>query len=201
MAALEPLLPWLEEGGRWKPSNCTARHRVAVVVPYRDRYVKTRLHTSFNVKLVLALSWQVKKFQNWVQRMSECIEMFVCNCADNFSFFQGRASSCFAAEPSPIVEAPTVGLWDIHSGAVWHRTFQQVKNILCFSKFKWEKYWNTVLNWNSFEAFSISSLFILILFTFEIFCENVVQTKKLRFDFKSSENVNIKFNIKRVDKN
>jgi len=24
-------------GGSWRPSNCTARHRIAVVVPYRDR--------------------------------------------------------------------------------------------------------------------------------------------------------------------
>jgi len=24
-------------GGSWRPSNCTSRHRIAVVVPYRDR--------------------------------------------------------------------------------------------------------------------------------------------------------------------
>ena len=29
--------PELEPGGRFKPSNCTARHRVAVIVPYRAR--------------------------------------------------------------------------------------------------------------------------------------------------------------------
>lgn len=29
--------PELQMGGTWKPANCTARHRVAVVVPYRDR--------------------------------------------------------------------------------------------------------------------------------------------------------------------
>jgi hypothetical protein len=27
----------LELGGRYKPANCTARHRVAIIVPYRDR--------------------------------------------------------------------------------------------------------------------------------------------------------------------
>ncbi len=27
----------LEPGGRHRPRNCTARHRVAVIVPYRDR--------------------------------------------------------------------------------------------------------------------------------------------------------------------
>ena len=47
MSALEPLLPWLDEGGRWKPSNCTARHRVAVVVPYRDRYCKNKASYQF----------------------------------------------------------------------------------------------------------------------------------------------------------
>jgi len=24
-------------GGSWRPSSCTSRHRIAVVVPYRDR--------------------------------------------------------------------------------------------------------------------------------------------------------------------
>ncbi|XP_014677484.1 PREDICTED: beta-1,4-N-acetylgalactosaminyltransferase bre-4-like [Priapulus caudatus] len=27
----------LEPGGRWRPSDCTSRHRVAIIVPYRDR--------------------------------------------------------------------------------------------------------------------------------------------------------------------
>jgi len=25
------------QGGSWRPGNCTARHRIAVIVPYRDR--------------------------------------------------------------------------------------------------------------------------------------------------------------------
>ena len=25
------------QGGSWRPRNCTSRHRIAVVVPYRDR--------------------------------------------------------------------------------------------------------------------------------------------------------------------
>ena len=29
--------PHLDLGGRYKPPNCTARHRVAIIVPYRDR--------------------------------------------------------------------------------------------------------------------------------------------------------------------
>ncbi len=34
---LSSSLPSLEAGGRMKPSNCSARHKVAIIVPYRDR--------------------------------------------------------------------------------------------------------------------------------------------------------------------
>lgn len=34
---LEELLPQLEPGGRWRPPGCNARHKVAIIVPYRDR--------------------------------------------------------------------------------------------------------------------------------------------------------------------
>ena len=37
MADMMTMFPQLEPGGRWRPPNCTARHRVAVIVPYRDR--------------------------------------------------------------------------------------------------------------------------------------------------------------------
>lgn len=32
-----PMFPQLEPGGRWHPPDCAARHKVAVIVPYRDR--------------------------------------------------------------------------------------------------------------------------------------------------------------------
>ena len=34
---LEALHYDLEAGGKFKPTDCTARHNVAIVVPYRDR--------------------------------------------------------------------------------------------------------------------------------------------------------------------
>ncbi|KAH7718622.1 Protein BRE-4 [Aphelenchoides avenae] len=34
---LKATYPDLREGGRWSPANCTARHRLAVVIPYRNR--------------------------------------------------------------------------------------------------------------------------------------------------------------------
>lgn len=34
---LETMFPRLEAGGRYSPSDCRARHRVAIIVPYRDR--------------------------------------------------------------------------------------------------------------------------------------------------------------------
>ena len=34
--------PILELGGRYKPKGCTARHRVALIVPYRDRDIHLR---------------------------------------------------------------------------------------------------------------------------------------------------------------
>ena len=36
-AELETMFPSLEAGGRYSPSDCRARHRVAIIVPYRDR--------------------------------------------------------------------------------------------------------------------------------------------------------------------
>ncbi|XP_075980207.1 beta-1,4-N-acetylgalactosaminyltransferase bre-4-like [Anticarsia gemmatalis] len=34
---VEKKYPEIEYGGRYKPPNCTARHKVAIIVPYRDR--------------------------------------------------------------------------------------------------------------------------------------------------------------------
>ena len=33
----------LSAGGRHKPSNCLARHKVAIVIPYRDREVHLKI--------------------------------------------------------------------------------------------------------------------------------------------------------------
>ena len=34
---ISQLHPELLPGGTWRPRNCTARHRVAIIVPFRDR--------------------------------------------------------------------------------------------------------------------------------------------------------------------
>ncbi len=34
---LESLNPEVELGGTWEPRNCTSRHHVAIIIPYRDR--------------------------------------------------------------------------------------------------------------------------------------------------------------------
>lgn len=38
MARIEQRNSDLSRGGTWKPQNCTAQHRVAIIIPYRDRY-------------------------------------------------------------------------------------------------------------------------------------------------------------------
>ncbi|KAK6058752.1 N-acetyllactosaminide 3-alpha-galactosyltransferase [Cooperia oncophora] len=45
-SALEKLYPHLENGGHGQPKDCRARHRVAIVVPYRDResHLRIMLH-------------------------------------------------------------------------------------------------------------------------------------------------------------
>ncbi|KHN84857.1 Beta-1,4-N-acetylgalactosaminyltransferase bre-4 [Toxocara canis] len=45
-ADLERIYPYLEPGGHGMPSSCRARHRVAIIVPYRDResHLRTLLH-------------------------------------------------------------------------------------------------------------------------------------------------------------
>jgi len=37
MEDMSGMFPGLELGGRWSPSDCLARHKVAIIVPYRDR--------------------------------------------------------------------------------------------------------------------------------------------------------------------
>ena len=34
---LDRLYPWVQDGGRGKPSDCYPRHRVAIIIPYRNR--------------------------------------------------------------------------------------------------------------------------------------------------------------------
>ncbi|VDM52386.1 unnamed protein product [Angiostrongylus costaricensis] len=45
-SALQKLYPYLEPGGHGQPKNCRSRHKVAVVVPYRDRdsHLRILLH-------------------------------------------------------------------------------------------------------------------------------------------------------------
>ncbi|EPB72230.1 N-acetyllactosaminide 3-alpha-galactosyltransferase [Ancylostoma ceylanicum] len=46
MDALQKLYPYLERGGHGQPEECRSRHRVAIVVPYRDRdsHLRILLH-------------------------------------------------------------------------------------------------------------------------------------------------------------
>jgi len=37
MEEIEGLFPYLSPGGRYRPGECNSRHRVAIIVPYRDR--------------------------------------------------------------------------------------------------------------------------------------------------------------------
>lgn len=37
MEEIESIFPYLDPGGRYHPTECTSRHRVAIIVPYRDR--------------------------------------------------------------------------------------------------------------------------------------------------------------------
>ncbi|KAH9374039.1 hypothetical protein HPB48_005308 [Haemaphysalis longicornis] len=43
LRSLEALFPDVKPGGRWSPSHCVARHRVAIIVPYRDRLQNLRV--------------------------------------------------------------------------------------------------------------------------------------------------------------
>ena len=45
-SAIEAQFPHLLPGGRFRPTHCTSRHRVAIIVPYRDRedHLKTFLY-------------------------------------------------------------------------------------------------------------------------------------------------------------
>lgn len=37
------MYPDVQAGGHWSPPGCLARHRVAIVVPYRDREAHLRM--------------------------------------------------------------------------------------------------------------------------------------------------------------
>ncbi len=40
---IDRLHPELEAGGKWRPTHCQARHRVAIVIPYRNRLPNLKL--------------------------------------------------------------------------------------------------------------------------------------------------------------
>ena len=42
-AHIEEENPLLKPGGRYKPPDCIARNRVAIVIPFRDREIHLRL--------------------------------------------------------------------------------------------------------------------------------------------------------------
>lgn len=42
-AELESKFLNLHYGGRYKPPNCTSRHRVAIIVPFRDREIHLKI--------------------------------------------------------------------------------------------------------------------------------------------------------------
>lgn len=46
MSQLEQQMPHIEAGGHFRPSECRARDRVAIIVPYRDReqHLRSFLH-------------------------------------------------------------------------------------------------------------------------------------------------------------
>uniref|UniRef100_A0A1I7ZD87 Beta-1,4-N-acetylgalactosaminyltransferase n=1 Tax=Steinernema glaseri TaxID=37863 RepID=A0A1I7ZD87_9BILA len=50
---IEKLYPDLEDGGHGQPSNCRARHRVAIIIPYRDREEHLRIFLH-NIHSILA---------------------------------------------------------------------------------------------------------------------------------------------------
>ncbi len=59
--AVEAAHPEVELGGQWHPSNCTARHRVAIIVPFRDRDEHLRLFLA-NINPILQrqeISYQI----------------------------------------------------------------------------------------------------------------------------------------------
>jgi len=37
-----PDFPWVENGGRGKPSHCISRHRVGIIIPFRNRESQLR---------------------------------------------------------------------------------------------------------------------------------------------------------------
>ena len=37
----------IQSGGHWFPLNCTARYRVAIIIPYRDRDMQLRIFLNF----------------------------------------------------------------------------------------------------------------------------------------------------------
>jgi hypothetical protein len=58
MGEIEAQFPHLSPGGRSQPSNCSSRHRVAIIVPYRDRELHLR---TFLLNIHAFLEKQVRR--------------------------------------------------------------------------------------------------------------------------------------------
>ena len=54
MEEMEKTYSFLEDGGRFKPNQCIARHRVAIIVPFRDREEHLRTFF-FHIRISISL--------------------------------------------------------------------------------------------------------------------------------------------------
>lgn len=62
----------IRPGGYWKPENCIARQRTAIIIPYRNR--ETHLHTLLHY-IIPVLKRQLIEFRIFVpEQVSNCIK-------------------------------------------------------------------------------------------------------------------------------
>jgi hypothetical protein len=76
---MEALFPDLEPGGRFKPSDCIPRHKVAIIIPYRDReeHLRIFLHNIHPILQRQQLDYGIYIVEE-VQKDFICLVFIVC---------------------------------------------------------------------------------------------------------------------------
>lgn len=67
MEKVEQSFPEVERGGRWSPPHCLARHHVAIIIPYRDRFhqLATLLYYLHHILQRQELKYQIFVTEQW----------------------------------------------------------------------------------------------------------------------------------------
>lgn len=82
MREVEKRVQGVRDGGSWSPQDCIPRHKVAIIIPFRDRYEQLAIMLN-NIHSFLQrqnLHYRIFVIEQVKHRfISQCLSIFLCN--------------------------------------------------------------------------------------------------------------------------